>query len=116
MSLSGPHRAAFRREATQDWRVFSIRDQLGHPTPKAPDGTRALPFWSRASRAHRVVDQVGPYRNFEVVEVDMDDWLDAWLPDMDVRGLLVGVNWAGARATGYDMSPARVASWFSVPM
>ena len=28
-------------------------------------------------------------------------------------GLLVGVNWAGARATGFDMAPTQVAGWFA---
>jgi hypothetical protein len=26
--------------------------------------------------------------------------------------MLVGVNWSGARATGYDLAPAQVRQWF----
>ena len=115
MSLSGPHRAAFRREATREWRVFSLRDQKGYPLPRAADGTRTLPFWSKASRVYRVIDAVAVYRRFEVVSVEMDDWLDVWLPDLRDRGLLVGVNWAGERATGYDMPPETVGGWFAAP-
>ena len=108
MSFSGAHRAAFRREATQDGRVFSLRDAAGCPVPE-----RALPFWSKASRAERVVTHVPAYRGFDVVEIGIADFLDRWLPGLDTAGLLAGINWAGPRATGYDIAPARVAGWFA---
>jgi len=113
MSLSGAHRAAFRREAPQAGRVFSIRDYGGFPIARATDGTRAVPFWSKESRAKKVVEQVAAYQTFDVVEIDMDDWLGRWLPDLEQDGVLVGVNWAGPRAAGYDMTPAQVAGWLT---
>ena len=113
MSLSGAHKAAFRREAAQEGRVFSIRDRGGCPAPKDADGIRAVPFWSKASRAKRVVSQVPAYRGFDVVEIDMDDWLGRWLPGMGRDGVLVGINWAGPNATGYDLAPTQVAGWFA---
>jgi hypothetical protein len=27
--------------------------------------------------------------------------------------MLVGVNWAGAKATGYDLTPGQVLRWFA---
>ena len=108
MSLSGAHRAAFRREASQDGRVFSIRDAGGFPVPE-----RALPLWSRSSRAGRVVAQVPAYREFDVVEIGLADLLDRLLPGLRSAGLLAGINWAGTRATGYDVAPAQVAGWFA---
>jgi hypothetical protein len=113
MSLSAAHTAAFRREVPCEGRVWSIRDSRGFPAPRASDGTRALPFWSKQSRANRVVAAVDAYRTFDVVEVPVSDWLDSWLPGLRRDGLLVGVNWAGARATGFDLTPAQVASWFA---
>jgi hypothetical protein len=113
MSLSGAHRAAFRREVSQAGSVYSIRDLGGCPTPKDADGNRAVPFWSKSSRARKVIDQVAAYRGFDVVEIAADDWLERWLPGLHHDGYLVGVNWAGARATGYDMAPARVIRWFA---
>ena len=112
MSLSGAHRAAFRREAARDGRVFTIRDGGGLPAPAEADGVRAVPFWSKATRAGRVVDQVAAYRGFEVVGVDVDEWLDRWLPRLAADGMLVGVNWAGARATGFDLPTGEVRQWF----
>ena len=112
MSLSGAHRAAFRREATREGRVFSIRDAGGMPAPAVDDGRRAVPFWSKPTRAGRVVDQVGAYRGFEVVAVDVDEWVKGWLGRLESAGMLVGVNWSGARATGFDLAPAQVRQWF----
>jgi hypothetical protein len=33
---------------------------------------------------------------------------DDWLPGLERDGLLVGLNWAGDRAQGYDVAPADV--------
>jgi hypothetical protein len=113
MSLSGAHRAAFRRDVSREGRVFSIRDRAGFPIARDADGTRALPFWSKQSRAEKVVAQVAAYRTFDVVEIDLDDWTGRWLPGLERDGLLVGVNWAGPRATGYDVPPGAVAAWIT---
>ena len=113
MSLSAAHKAAFRREVPREGRVFSIRDSRGFPASRYADGTRAIPFWSKASRARKVIDQVAAYEDFDVVEIDLDAWHSRWLPDLRGDGYLVGINWAGARATGYDMTPTEVIGWFA---
>ncbi|GGQ77773.1 DUF2750 domain-containing protein [Couchioplanes azureus] len=110
MSLSAAHAAAFRREVPREGRVFSIRDSGGFP---ASGG--AMPFWSKRSRAERVVAAVAAYRGFEVVEIPLADWLGSWLPGLRRDGLLVGVNWAGARATGRDVAPEQAGDWFAAP-
>ena len=86
MSLSGAHRAAFRREAPAEDRVFSIRDPGGIPAPADADANRAVPFWSKSSRAERVTILVPAYRGFDVVEIDLGDWLRRWLPELDRDG------------------------------
>ncbi|WP_067496818.1 DUF2750 domain-containing protein [Actinoplanes sp. TFC3] len=113
MSVSAAHTAAFRREVPQEGRVYAIRDPRGFPAPRAADGSRAMPFWSKQSRARRVVGAVPAYQGFDVVEIPVSDWLDSWLPGLRRDDLLVGVNWAGARATGFDLTPAQVAGWFA---
>src|SRR5690242_19609481 len=110
MSLSAAHSKAFRREAPLEGRVWSIRDAGGFPAARG-----AMPFWSKRSRAERVVAAVEAYRDFEIVEIPLPDWLGSWLPGLDRDGLLVGANWAGARATGFDLTPAEVAAWFTEP-
>jgi len=63
-----------------------------------------------------VVRHVDAYRGFEVVPIAVDEWLTGWLTSLRRDGMLVGLNWAGARATGYDMTPDQVAEWFEVPL
>ena len=113
MSLSGAHRAAFRREATQDGQVFTIRDPGGVPAPVDDGGGRAVPFWSKPTRAQLIVKHVSAFRGFEVVPIPVEDWLSGWLVNLEHDGMLVGVNWAGNRATGYDMTPGQVLRWFA---
>lgn len=113
MSLSAAHAAAFRREVPREGRVWSIRDAAGCPAPADPAGRRAMPFWSKLSRAERVIAAVPAYRGFAVVEIPVGDWLAGWLPGLRHDGLRVGVNWAGTRATGFDLAPTEVAGWFA---
>ena len=113
MSLSGAHKAAFRREVAQEGRVFAIRDGGGYPAPAGAGGHRSVPFWSKPTRAQRVVGQVAAYQGFEIVPFPVDEWLQGWLSSLDRDGLFVGLNWAGTRATGFDMTPAQVRRWFA---
>lgn len=39
-------------------------------------------------------------------QIELDVWLDHWLPGLEQDGLLVGINWSGSGATGYDIAPA----------
>jgi hypothetical protein len=56
----------------------------------------------------KVIATVPAYSAFEPVEVDLASWRDRWLPGLLRDGLTVGVNWSGARVTGYDVSPEDV--------
>jgi hypothetical protein len=67
-----------------------------------------MPFWSSVSRAQRVIDTVAAYRGFVVHELSLEEFRDRWLPGLRRDGLLVGVNWSGAGATGYDVEPDAV--------
>ena len=72
-----------------------------------------IPCRSKASRAQKVIDHVSAYHRFEVVEIEAADWFGRWLPGLHQDGYLVGINWSGTRATGYDMTPAEVMGWFA---
>jgi hypothetical protein len=113
MSLSGAHRAAFRREAAQQGQVFAVRDPEGFPAPAGEDGRRAVPFWSKPTRAQLIVKHVTAYAGLEVVPIPVEEWLSTWMTRLEHDNLLVGVNWAGARATGYDLTPGQVLRWYA---
>lgn len=104
MTISGAHADGFYKEVLARGQVWAIRDRDGFPAPES-DGRRVMPFWSRESRAQRVIDSVEAYRDFEVVSLPLDQWRSRWLRGLKRDGLLVGLNWSGARATGYDVDP-----------
>ena len=108
MTPSAANSARFFTEAIRDGALWTVRDTDGIPAPTNDDGERAMPFWSLRSRAERVRDTSPEYRSFEVVSIPLDDFRTNWLPGLSRDGLKVGVNWAGVRATGYELSPEEV--------
>jgi hypothetical protein len=83
--------------------VWTIRDHRGFPTPKNSDGVRSQPFWSSLARACKIIAGVPVYRGFEPYEIDWDSFRDRWLPGLKRDGALIGVNWSGPLARGYDV-------------
>jgi len=67
-----------------------------------------MPFWSTLSRVERIIKTVPAYAGLSPVEISLDEFMAKWLPGLEKDGLLIGVNWSGARATGYDLEPARL--------
>jgi len=105
---SAAHSAAFFTEARNGGLVFGVQDEDGLPAPQDGDGVRAMPFWSRLSRAEKIVASVPAYTQMKPVEIALDEFINRWLPGLERDGLLVGLNWSGARATGYDLTPSEV--------
>ena len=108
MSVSAAHANAFFVEL--DAEVWTIEDDGGIPAPANPDGRRAMPFWSRESRAQRVLDTVPAYSGCRPRAIPVAEWTERWLPGLERDGLLVGINWSGRSATGYDLTPAEVSA------
>ena len=71
-------------------------------------GRRAQPFWPTLARAQRVIKNVPAYHGFHPVEVSWETFRDEWLRQLEADGFLVGVNWSGDHATGYDLEPTWV--------
>lgn len=107
VSVSAAQADAFYREVVMHCRVWGVRDADGFPAPQTPEG-RAMPFWSLRSRAEVIVAKVPAYAGFEVVELPLNEWRDRWLPGLQRDGVRVGLNWSGARATGFDLAAADV--------
>jgi hypothetical protein len=108
MSTSAAHATAFYREILNHQEVWTVRDGNGFPAPAGPDGQRSMPFWSRLSRVERIMASVPDYRDFEVLSLPLQQWRSKWLPGLKGDGILVGLNWSGTRATGFDVSPDAV--------
>ncbi|MFF4891849.1 DUF2750 domain-containing protein [Micromonospora chersina] len=115
VSVSAAQSAAFRKEAPAAGHVWTVLEDDSYVAPHKADGSRAMPFWSRQSRAQRVVDQVPAYSGLEIVAIPFDAWLRDLVPWLAEQGVLIGVNWSGERATGYDVSPQDILGWFAAP-
>jgi Protein of unknown function (DUF2750) len=108
MSQSASQAAAFYRDVAPVRKVWTIKDDGGFPAPLKPGGVRAQPFWSTLSRVERILKTVPAYSGFGPYELSWDEFRNRWIPSMTRDGLLVGVNWSGPRATGYDLEPLAV--------
>ena len=103
MGQSASQAHAFYKDVAKNKKVWTIRDEGGYPAPKTRTGQRSQPFWSTLSRVQKIIKNVPAYNGFEPVELSWDEFRDKWLPGLIKDGLLVGVNWSGKNATGYDL-------------
>jgi uncharacterized protein DUF2750 len=108
MSQAASQAWAFYRDAAKNRAVWTLRDQGGYPSPKTESGRRAMPFWSTRSRVEKIIKTVAAYAGFEPVEISWVDFRSKWVPGLQRDGLLVGVNWSGKKALGYDIEPERL--------
>ena len=108
MSQAGSQASAFSRDVARQGTVWTVRDEGGFPAPLSCGGRRAQPFWSSRSRVELVIENVAAYKDFEPVAIGLDEFVQRWLPGLGRDGLLVGINWSGPRANGYDVEPRSV--------
>ena len=108
MTQSASQASAFYKEVASTRIVWTIRDAGGFPAPLNSDGKRSQPFWSSLSRVKKIIQNVDAYSNFEPVEIQWDAFSERWVSGLKSDGILVGVNWSGNRATGYDLDPEEV--------
>jgi hypothetical protein len=106
MSQAASQYAAFWRDVRVSRKVWTVTDDDGVPAPKTRTGQRAMPFWSSLRRVQKIIRTVPAYGSFVPKEMAWEEFRDEWLADLEHQGLLVGVNWSGLHALGYDVSPA----------
>ena len=108
MGQSASQAAAFYRDVAESKTLWTVQDDGGVPAPPKSNGQRAMPFWSSLSRVRRIIRTVPAYAALRPLEVSWTDFCTSWGPDLARDGLLVGVNWSGANAVGYDLAPQDV--------
>ena len=108
MTQSASQSASFVKDVAKNLKVFTVRDEAGVPAPMNGEGKRAMPFWSTLSRVQTIIQSVPAYHGFEAVELSWESFRDSWLPGLKRDGILVGMNWTGPKATGYDFEPEEV--------
>ena len=108
MSQSASQAAAFYRQVAKEGKVWTVRDSGGFPAPISSSGQRAQPFWSSLTRVEKIIKTVPAYAAFEPYVISWDDFAKKWVPGLTHDKILVGVNWSGLRAVGYDLEPETV--------
>jgi hypothetical protein len=108
MSQAGSQAWAFYREVAKSRVVWTVRDDQGYPAPMTSSGQRAQPFWSSRSRVEKIIATVPAYAIFRPDEISWEDFCAKWVPDFERDGMLVGLNWSGPRAKGFDLEASGV--------
>ena len=108
MSQSASQASSFYKEVAINLMVWTVKDGGGFPAPINSEGKRVQPFWSSLSRAQNIIKNVSAYSKFEPVEISWEEFSIKWVPGLSRDGLLVGVNWSGNSAIGYDIEPEEV--------
>ena len=108
MSQAASQYAAFWRDVKVSGKVWTVEDDGGFPAPQTRTGQRAMPFWSSLSRVKKIIKTVPAYAGFRPCEMTWPEMRDEWLPDLEESKMLVGVNWSGPRAVGYDIEPSDI--------
>lgn len=110
MGQSASQAAAFYKEVGINRKLWTCKDSGGNPAPKTSSGKRAMPFWSSLSRVQKIIKTMPAYSVFEPQELTWEEFKEKWAPDLTNNNLLIGVNWSGKEATGYDLEPKDVVS------
>ena len=108
MSQAGSQAWAFYREVARSGIVWTTRDEGGFPAPPNPYGRRAQPFWSSRKRVEKIIESVPTYAHFEPYKLTWTEFAQKWVPNLTRTKMLVGVNWTGKRAVGFDLEPVGV--------
>lgn len=110
MGQSASQAAAFYKDVGKNEKLWTCKDDGGNPAPVTSSGKRAMPFWSSLSRVQKIIKTVPAYSVFEPQELKWDEFIAEWVPDLEKSDLLIGVNWSGKNATGYDLEPKDVVA------
>ena len=70
------------QDAAENWALVGSTDH---------DDIDVIPFWSSKSLAEALC--VGDWNVYKPLAIEMEEFLDDWLPGMHSDVLLVGVNW-----------------------
>jgi hypothetical protein len=113
MSQSASQAAAWRRDVQANGEIWTVEDEAGIPAPRNAEGRRAMPFWSTRDRVEKIIATVPDYSAFRPRRLTLDEFRSDWLDGLESDGLLLGINWSGEGATGYDVEPDDVRGWLA---
>lgn len=108
MSQSSLQANRFYREVAKNKILWTIKDKKGFPAPVNREGRRIIPFWSQLETVEKIIKGIPAYNGFIPHKLNWSEFVSKWLPGMIKDRMLVGLNWSGEKATGYDCEPLEV--------
>ena len=102
MSVAALSYSKFCSEAPKRGRVYTFTN-CGELLVYPVRGEEVVPFWSSRGRLEKITVALPKYQRFEITEYSWSEFED-WLSQLEEASILVGVNWAGAKLTGYNVS------------
>lgn len=103
MSTAALHASAFYEQVAREGSVFSFSDEDSMLIFRIRDQD-VTPFWSSRSRMERVQAAHPKYAAYTIDEEPLDRFMRKTLQQLEEEAIQIGVNWSGARLTGYDVS------------
>ena len=102
---------AFCREVIASGEVFVVEhEQFGPVTWPLAGHQHARPVWSSRRRVVRMLEGPLAAPGLVVVSHSWDEFCAEIVPETEREGLLIGLNWSGPRARGYNLAPSDVVA------
>jgi hypothetical protein len=107
-ALSGPDRYShFVRRVADFEEVWSLRNPGGWVTMGDDSGRKCVPVWPHKRYAETFIR--GDWSDATAAMIELDAWMDRWLPGMTRDGLQVAVfPVEGEKEQGVVVTPARL--------
>jgi hypothetical protein len=103
VSIAAAQATKFYEQVVAEGRLFTFTqndEYLIYPI----EGKEVVPFWSSKTRLESIQAGHPKYQKYQISEVSLERFLKEDLQLLEGERLSVGVNWSGARLTGYDIS------------
>lgn len=103
---SADHARAFYLEVAVSEEVYGLEyDDREDGVPLWPLGEDRLarPFWSSPRRVREMLDGPLARKRLRIVAYTWHGFIEGIMPELEAEDILVGVNWHGRRAKGYNM-------------
>src|SRR5690242_6780935 len=106
MSIAAAQYDKFREQVVAEGRVFTFTDGgelLVYPVRTG----ETVPFWSSRSRLETIQRRLPKYQQWAITELSFAEFWQR-LAQLERERIQVGVNWSGAKLTGYNVSVAQL--------
>ena len=103
-------------ECLENGRIWGLQDQEGNwslVSSMDNDSIDVIPFWSDQRMAQALC--TGDWEVYKPVAIEMEEFLDDWLPGMHSDVLMTGINW-NEDLEGQEMEPLDLLEEFEAEL